>query len=63
MRTLLIPVLLTVLATPAAAQQAPDGSRLVWADEFATPGLPDPNNWSYDTRANPTGWYNNERQY
>jgi beta-glucanase (GH16 family) len=36
---------------------------LVWADEFEANGLPDPSRWTYDTHANRTGWYNNERQY
>lgn len=66
MRTLLMPLILVALATPAVAQDAqdaPEGYRLVWADEFSTPGLPDPANWTYDTKANRTGWYNNERQY
>ncbi|MBU1347974.1 MAG: glycoside hydrolase family 16 protein [Alphaproteobacteria bacterium] len=52
---------LGALASPV--QEAPTGHRLVWADEFSTQGLPDPGLWSYDTHANPTGWYNNERQY
>jgi beta-glucanase (GH16 family) len=36
---------------------------LVWADEFDTPGLPDPTRWDYDTERNSLGWYNNELQY
>ncbi len=35
--------------------------RLVWSDEFDTPGLPDPNKWGYDVGGN--GWGNNEREY
>ncbi len=42
---------------------APPGYALVWSDEFATDGLPDPTKWSYDTEANVTGWYNHELQY
>jgi beta-glucanase (GH16 family) len=48
---------------PAAAGPAPAGYQLVWADEFDTPGLPDPSRWVYDTERNRLGWYNNERQY
>lgn len=58
-------------ATPGAAGNpppvinsgVPPGYALVWADEFTAGGLPDSNNWSYDTEANATGWYNNELQY
>ncbi|HEY8550090.1 MAG TPA: glycoside hydrolase family 16 protein [Vicinamibacterales bacterium] len=35
--------------------------RLVWADEFARDGLPDPSRWSYDVGGH--GWGNNELQY
>ena len=55
------------LAAPAIAlaqaPAAPEGYRLVWADEFAADGLPDPARWTYDTHANRQGWYNNEAQY
>ncbi len=50
-------------APPVAAGPAPAGYRLVWADEFDTPGLPDTTRWAYDTERNRLGWYNNERQY
>ncbi len=63
MRTLLMTLALVALALPAAAQEAPEGYRLVWSDEFETAGRPDPARWTYDTHANRTGWYNNERQY
>lgn len=67
MRTLLALAALTLTAAPALAQErpalAPEGYRLLWSDEFETPGLPDPAKWSYDTHANRTGWYNNELQY
>jgi beta-glucanase (GH16 family) len=33
----------------------------IWADEFDTPGLPDPKIWSYDVGG--SGWGNNELQY
>lgn len=49
------------LAAPALA--VPAGWRLVWADEFNTPGLPDPGRWVHDTGRNKDGWYNNEKQY
>lgn len=55
---------------PATAADAPDellappsGYRLVWSDEFAVDGLPDPTRWRYDTHRNRQGWYNNEQQY
>jgi beta-glucanase (GH16 family) len=37
--------------------------RLVWADEFDQPGLPDPARWEHDTFRNRQGWFNEERQY
>jgi len=40
--------------------------KLVWADEFNTPGLPDSTKWGYDVgRGCPQncGWGNNELQY
>ena len=50
-------------APPVAAGPAPASYRLVWADEFNTPGLPDASRWSYDTARNRAGWFNNELQY
>jgi beta-glucanase (GH16 family) len=50
-------------APAANPPQVPAGYRLAWADEFDTPGLPDPTRWAYDTERNRLGWYNNERQY
>jgi beta-glucanase (GH16 family) len=41
----------------------PPGYQLVWADEFDTPGLPDPARWTHETQRNRDGWYNNEQQY
>ena len=41
----------------------PAGDRLVWADEFDRPGLPDARHWHYDTSRNRAGWYNDEKQY
>ena len=43
--------------TLAAASQR----RLVWADEFDTPGLPDPTRWDYDVGGG--GWGNEELQF
>jgi beta-glucanase (GH16 family) len=37
------------------------GRRLVWADEFDKPGLPDPSRWTYDVGGH--GWGNRELQY
>lgn len=34
----------------------------LWSDEFNTDGLPNPNNWGYDT-GNNNGWGNNELEY
>jgi beta-glucanase (GH16 family) len=50
-------------AQPLPAGGKPAGWQLAWADEFDADGLPDPAKWAYDTAANRTGWYNNERQY
>ena len=41
----------------------PAGYNLVWQDEFDIAGLPSSTKWAYDTEANQTGWYNNEKQY
>ena len=54
-------------ATQAAAQPPafgpPSDYRLVWADEFDKPGLPDPAKWNFDTVRNKEGWHNEELQY
>ena len=42
---------------PAAGEEW----RLVWSDEFESPGLPDASKWTYDVGGN--GWGNNELQY
>ena len=34
----------------------------LWSDEFNTDGVPNPNNWGYDT-GNNNGWGNNELEY
>lgn len=46
-----------------APPAGPAGMRLVWSDEFETPGLPDAKKWTHDTARNRDGWYNNELQY
>ncbi|HEU4853639.1 MAG TPA: glycoside hydrolase family 16 protein [Telluria sp.] len=58
-------------ATAAHAQKpaplppggVPAGWKLVWADEFDKPGLPDETKWEYDTALNKQGWHNGELQY
>jgi beta-glucanase (GH16 family) len=60
-----------VAAAPASAASAPmtdaltipPGYQLVWSDEFAKDGLPDPAKWAYDTGMNKAGWHNAELQY
>lgn len=37
------------------------GNKLVWSDEFDTPGAPDDSKWTYDLGG--SGWGNNELQY
>jgi len=36
---------------------------LIWADEFNTPGMPDPAKWGYDIGTGSGGWGNNELEY
>lgn len=36
---------------------------LVWEEEFDYKGLPDTNNWIFDTEGNEAGWGNNEAQH
>ncbi len=55
--------LLFLLSAAALAQ--PPGYRLVWADEFDTPGLPDPVRWNYERgmiRNNEAQFYTVERR-
>lgn len=44
-----------------AAAFAQEGPKLVWSDEFDTPGLPDPSKWAYQSGGG--GWGNNELQF
>lgn len=56
------PVVAPVTTTPpVSTTTAAPAWKLVWSDEFATPGLPDPKKWAYDVGGN--GWGNNELQY
>ena len=51
---------------PQKAASTTAGRKLVWSDEFNTPGLPDSTKWSYDYGTgcpNVCGWGNNERQF
>jgi beta-glucanase (GH16 family) len=52
-----------VPSTSPTALERPTDYRLVWADEFETPGLPDAAKWVYDIGRNKQGWYNRELQY
>lgn len=38
-------------------------SKLVWSDEFNTPGAPDASKWVYDIGTGSDGWGNQELQY
>ncbi len=37
--------------------------KMVWSDEFTTPGKPDPSKWVYDIGTGSNGWGNQELQY
>ena len=50
-----------VKATGFAYDEAKLTYELVWADEFDTPGAPDPERWGYDLGG--SGWGNNELQF
>jgi beta-glucanase (GH16 family) len=52
-----------VPSTSPTVLERPTDYRLVWADEFETPGLPDAAKWVYDIGRNKQGWYNRELQY
>ena len=45
----------------AGAMAAQEPARIVWADEFNEPGLPDPAKWAYQTGGG--GWGNRELQF
>lgn len=46
---------------PPPTPTGPKEWKLVWSDEFSTPGTPDPNKWDYDLGGG--GWGNNELQF
>ena len=65
-----VPMAIALAAHVASARQQgtktppqPDesGWKVVWADEFDKPGLPDPAKWSYELGGN--GWGNQELQF
>src|SRR4051812_19277082 len=44
-----------------SCKQTATEQKLVWSDEFNSPGAPDSTKWSYDLGVgNPSGWGNNE---
>jgi beta-glucanase (GH16 family) len=52
--------------TPFVPFEPPVFNKLVWADEFTTPGAPDPAKWNYDLGdgcPGVCGWGNNELEY
>jgi beta-glucanase (GH16 family) len=59
--TLLIACKSPSITTPTSITTSPPARKLVWADEFDRPGLPDSTKWKYDVGGN--GWGNNELQY
>src|SRR5262245_823609 len=62
MKTALLLILLALQLTPN--DQTP--TKLVWSDEFNTPGAPDNSKWNYDLGdgcPNVCGWGNNEAEY
>lgn len=61
----LFSLLLASVMLPAVsqAQSKPDGYKLVWSDEFNTPGAPNPKNWAFEkgfVRNNELQWYSQE---
>lgn len=50
-----------LILTTGIAVPAQNCYQLIWADEFNTPGQPDPSGWSFDL-GNQNGWGNNELQ-
>ena len=45
-------VLAGCATAPGEPLVRPPGYQLVWADEFETPGLPDPARWTHETQRN-----------
>lgn len=64
MKSLLLTGALTLVACAGLAHaEVPEGYHLVWSDEFAKDGAPDPAKWRYETQRNKQGWWNDELQY
>ena len=55
------PPLPVVVTSPASTTSPVLARKLIWADEFDKPGLPDSTKWAYEVGGN--GWGNNELQY
>jgi len=53
-------LLLIAVSNYAAPAVPPASWKLVWSDEFNSPGLPDPSKWGYDVGGH--GWGNKELQ-
>jgi beta-glucanase (GH16 family) len=52
----------TFTTTPPTQEEQPDFTRLVFSDDFDTPGEPDASKWNFEI-GNNNGWGNNEKQY
>lgn len=68
LKTLLFASLFSLLNKCSVQKEmaAPSPPRLVWSDEFDTPGLPDSTRWGYDYGTgcpHVCGWGNNELQF
>ncbi len=58
--------LVLLFATMSLITCGQNFKKLIWSDEFITPGAPDPNKWDYDLGdgcPNVCGWGNNELEY
>jgi len=60
-KLLLLPVAIFITLLVIMSYSHKTKYKLVWSDEFNTPGLPDASRWNYDTGGR--GWGNNELQY
>jgi len=60
-KLLLLPVAIFIMLMLMMSYTHKTKYKLVWSDEFNTPGLPDASRWNYDTGGR--GWGNNELQY
>ncbi len=61
MRPMLLIILIIIAAIPFRGNSQSSYSRLVWADEFGEPGVPDSARWNFETGGG--GWGNNELQH